>query len=69
MTTPGIPVPEESSARLVVLTGRRWTIEDVANLPEDFQRVTVDEPWEVTLDPPAWTGTRDRIREVARPDK
>lgn len=28
--------------------------------------VTVDVPWEVTLDLPAWTRRRDRIREAAR---
>ena len=30
--------------------------------------VTIDRPWEVTLDLPAWTRRRDRLREVARPD-
>ena len=30
--------------------------------------VTVDQPWEVTLDLPAWTRKRDRLRRVARPD-
>jgi Uma2 family endonuclease len=30
--------------------------------------VTVDQPWEITLDLPAWTGKRDRIRRVARRD-
>lgn len=30
--------------------------------------VTVDEPWEITLDLPAWTRKRDRIRRVARRD-
>ncbi|MBG0562065.1 Uma2 family endonuclease [Actinoplanes aureus] len=30
--------------------------------------VTVDRPWEMTLDLPAWTRRRDRIRAVARPD-
>ncbi|MFC7534241.1 Uma2 family endonuclease [Actinoplanes sp. GCM10030250] len=29
--------------------------------------VTVDQPWEMTLDLPAWTRRRDRIRAVARP--
>ncbi|GAA3337906.1 Uma2 family endonuclease [Amorphoplanes nipponensis] len=31
--------------------------------------VTVDRPWEVTLDLPAWTRKRDRLREVARRDR
>ena len=31
--------------------------------------VTVDQPWEITLDLPAWTRTRDRIRRVARRDR
>jgi Uma2 family endonuclease len=30
--------------------------------------VTVDQPWEVTLDLPAWTRRRDRLRQVARRD-
>jgi len=30
--------------------------------------VTIDRPWPVTLDLPAWTGRRDRLRKVARPD-
>lgn len=30
--------------------------------------VTVHRPWEITLDLPAWTRRRDRIRAVARPD-
>jgi Uma2 family endonuclease len=30
--------------------------------------VTVDQPWEITLDLPAWTRKRDFIREVARRD-
>ena len=30
--------------------------------------VTVDRPWPVTLDLPAWTSKRDRLRRVARPD-
>lgn len=30
--------------------------------------VTVDQPWKMTLDLPAWTRRRDRIRLVARPD-
>jgi len=30
--------------------------------------VTVDRPWEITLDLPAWTRKRDRIRRVARRD-
>lgn len=28
--------------------------------------VTVDRPWEITLDLPAWTSRRDRLRRVAR---
>ena len=31
--------------------------------------VTVDQPWEITLDLPAWTRKRDLIRRVARPDR
>ncbi len=30
--------------------------------------VTVDQPWKVTLDLPAWTRRRDFIRGLARPD-
>ncbi|MEV6298639.1 Uma2 family endonuclease [Actinoplanes sp. NPDC051861] len=30
--------------------------------------VTVDQPWQITLDLPAWTRRRDRIRAVARQD-
>ncbi|XVU24315.1 hypothetical protein ACQPZJ_44995 [Actinoplanes sp. CA-054009] len=29
--------------------------------------VTVDQPWEITLDLPAWTRKRDWLQEVARP--
>ncbi|WP_189328841.1 Uma2 family endonuclease [Actinoplanes ianthinogenes] len=32
------------------------------------REVTVDLPWQATLDVPAWTRRRDRIRAVARPD-
>jgi Uma2 family endonuclease len=31
--------------------------------------VTVDQPWQITLDLPAWTSKRDRIRRVARRDR
>jgi Uma2 family endonuclease len=31
--------------------------------------ITVDQPWRVTLDLPDWTRRRDRLREVARPDR
>jgi len=31
--------------------------------------ITVDRPWEITLDLPAWTRKRDRIRRVARRDR
>ena len=31
--------------------------------------VTVDQPWEITLDLPAWTRKRDRIQRVARRDR
>lgn len=31
--------------------------------------VTVYEPWEITLDPPAWTRKRDFLFKVARPDR
>lgn len=31
--------------------------------------VTVREPWEITLDPPAWTRKRDFLLKVARPDR
>ena len=31
--------------------------------------VTISQPWETTLDLPAWTRRRDRLREVARPDR
>ncbi|MEU7901943.1 Uma2 family endonuclease [Actinoplanes sp. NPDC049118] len=31
--------------------------------------VTVDQPWEITLDLPAWTRKRDRILRVARRDR
>lgn len=30
--------------------------------------ITVDQPWQVTLDLPDWTRRRDRLRAVARPD-
>ena len=30
--------------------------------------VTIDQPWEVTLDLPEWTRTRDEIRDEASPD-
>lgn len=30
--------------------------------------VTIDQPWEVTLDLPEWTRERDEIRKDARPD-
>jgi len=29
---------------------------------------TMDQPWETTLDLPAWTRERDELRELARPD-
>jgi Uma2 family endonuclease len=32
------------------------------------EKVTVDLPWRTTLDLPAWTRRRNRIRAVARPD-
>ena len=35
---------------------------------ETDELVTVDQPWEITLDLPAWTRKRDFIREVARRD-
>jgi hypothetical protein len=31
--------------------------------------VTVDQPWEITVDLPAMTRKRDWINEVARPDR
>jgi hypothetical protein len=31
--------------------------------------VTLDDPWKVTLDLPAWTRRRDGLRSVARPDR
>ena len=31
--------------------------------------VTIDRPWETTLDLPAWTKRRDRIRAARRPDR
>jgi hypothetical protein len=31
--------------------------------------VTVDRPWEITLDLPAWTRRRDRTNRVARRDR
>ncbi|WP_433721526.1 Uma2 family endonuclease [Actinoplanes sp. CA-051413] len=31
--------------------------------------VTIEHPWEVTLDLPGWTRRRDRLRETARPDR
>jgi Uma2 family endonuclease len=31
--------------------------------------VTIEQPWKTTLDLPAWTRRRDRLREVARPDR
>jgi Uma2 family endonuclease len=31
--------------------------------------VTIDQPWEVTLDLPEWTRTRDELRADARPDE
>ena len=37
-------------------------------LLETSDLVTVDRPWKITLDLPAWTRRRDRIRAVARPD-
>jgi len=30
--------------------------------------ITIDRPWETTLDLPAWTRRRDRLREAARPN-
>jgi Uma2 family endonuclease len=36
---------------------------------ETDEFVTVNQPWEVTLDLPAWTRKRDRIRQVARRDR
>jgi Uma2 family endonuclease len=35
---------------------------------ETAELVTIDEPWKVTLDLPAWTRRRDRLRAAARPD-
>ncbi|WP_328461528.1 Uma2 family endonuclease [Actinoplanes sp. NBC_00393] len=32
------------------------------------ERVTVDRPWEITLDLPSWTGRRDEFGAMARPD-
>jgi hypothetical protein len=29
--------------------------------------VTLDRPWEITLNLPAWTARRDQVREAARP--
>jgi len=37
---------------------RRWT--------ETADQITLDVPWSVTLDVPAWTRTRDRYRERGR---
>ena len=31
--------------------------------------VTIHEPWEITLDLPAWTHKRDYLDEVGRPDR
>ncbi|XVV11551.1 Uma2 family endonuclease [Actinoplanes sp. CA-131856] len=36
-------------------------------LIETHALVTVDRPWEITLDLPAWTRRRDRIRSNSRP--
>ncbi|MBB2942205.1 Uma2 family endonuclease [Actinoplanes lutulentus] len=41
---------------------------DYQQLIQTDELVTVDCPWEITLDLPAWTRRRDRIRAVARPD-
>ncbi|BAL92255.1 hypothetical protein AMIS_70350 [Actinoplanes missouriensis 431] len=41
---------------------------DYQQLLETDELVTVDRPWRITLDLPAWTRRRDRIRAVARPD-
>ncbi|MEU4687842.1 Uma2 family endonuclease [Actinoplanes sp. NPDC023714] len=41
---------------------------DYEQLLQTVELVTVDRPWEITLDLPAWTSRRDRIRAVARPD-
>jgi Uma2 family endonuclease len=30
--------------------------------------ITIDKPWETTLDLPAWTGRRNWLRDVARPN-
>jgi Uma2 family endonuclease len=38
-------------------------------LRQTDELVTVDHPWEITLDLPAWTRKRDRIRRVARRDR
>lgn len=40
-----------------------------ACLRETTELVTVDEPWPITLDLPAWTRKRDHLRRVARPDR
>ena len=31
--------------------------------------ITILEPWEITLDLPAWTRKRDFLNEVGRPDR
>ncbi|WP_433826938.1 Uma2 family endonuclease [Actinoplanes sp. CA-015351] len=41
---------------------------DYQRLLQTDELVTVDRPWKITLDLPAWTRRRDRIRAVARPD-
>jgi hypothetical protein len=41
---------------------------DYQPLVQTNELVTVDMPWQITLDLPAWTRRRDRIRAVARPD-
>jgi Uma2 family endonuclease len=34
---------------------------------QTHELVTIDQPWKVTLDPPAWTRRRDRLQAKARP--
>lgn len=54
--------------------GRRVTLTELRLGPGGYQQrlqtdelVILDEPWKITLDLPAWTRRRDRLRAIARP--
>jgi Uma2 family endonuclease len=60
------PLAERVSFTQFRLVAGRTTYEQVMHTDE---LVTVEEPWKVTLDLPAWTRRRDRIQAVARSDR